>query len=344
MNLGSLLTWVERKQSAVMQDRIGANRANIGPFRVIGLFQIAADSIKMIFKEDWVPPGANKFLHTAAPMVSLFFVLMSFALIPIGNSVLIAGRTIDLAILNSNLAILIVFAMMSLGVYGVVFAGYSSNNNFSLLGALRGSAQMFSYEITFAATIIGLLMIFQTFNIQELVIKQQGLLWGFYPKWGIFLQPLGFLLFLVAGLAETKRNPFDLPEGESEIVGYFIEYSGLKWGVFMLVDFLETVLIGSLVTVLFLGGWQVPFLHPDGFHFGANIVHLAPVWVTLLQVLSFFLKLSFFMWLFMLIRWSLPRFRYDQLMALGWKVMLPLSLLNILITAVILLIWDSKNV
>jgi NADH-quinone oxidoreductase subunit H len=343
MNLGSLLTWVERKQSAVMQDRIGANRANIGPFKAIGLFQIAADSLKLIFKEDWIPPGGNKFLHTLAPALSFFFVLMSFAMIPIGHTITIGNNAINLAIVNSNVALLIVFALMSLGIYGIVFAGYASNNNYSLLGSLRGSAQMFSYEITFGTTIIGLLLIFQTFNLQEIVIKQQGTLFGFYPKWGIFLQPLGFILFLTAGLAETKRNPFDIPEGEAEIVGYFIEYSGLKWAVFQLVDFLETVLIGALATILFLGGWQVPFLHPDGFHFGARIISLAPIWVTILQIASFFIKLSFFMWFFMLIRWSLPRFRYDQLMKLGWKMMLPLSLLNILLTAVILLIWDSYH-
>ncbi|MCI0447667.1 NADH-quinone oxidoreductase subunit H [bacterium] len=343
MNLGSLLTWVERKQSAMMQDRIGANRANIGPFKVIGLFQVIADSIKMIFKEDWIPPGGNKFLHTLAPMISLFFVMMSFAMIPIGNTITIGNHVINLVIVNSNVALLIMFAMMSLGIYGVVFAGYASNNNYALIGSLRGSAQMFSYEITFGATVIGLLLIFQTFNVQEIVMKQQGLVFGFYPRWGIFLQPLGFILFLTAGLAETKRNPFDLPEGEAEIVGYFIEYSGLKWGVFMLVDFLETVLIGALATVLFLGGWQVPFLMSDGFHFGSNFIQLAPIWVTVLQITSFFIKLSFFMWFFMLIRWSLPRFRYDQLMKLGWKMMLPLSLLNILLTAVILLIWDSYH-
>ena len=232
MNLGSLLTWVERKQSAMMQDRIGANRANIGPFKVIGLFQVIADSMKMIFKEDCIPPEGNKFLHTLAPMISLFFVLMSFAMIPIGNTITIGNHVINLAIVNSNVALLIMFAMMSLGIYGVVFAGYASNNNYALIGSLRGSAQMFSYEITFGATVIGLLLIFQTFNVQELVMKQQGSLFGFYPKWGIFLQPFGFILFLTAGLAETKRNPFDIPEGEAEIVGYFIEYSGLKWAVF----------------------------------------------------------------------------------------------------------------
>ena len=339
MNLGSLLTWVERKQSAVMQDRIGANRANIGPFKALGLFQIAADSLKMILKEDWVPKGGNRFLHTIAPMISVFFALMSFAVIPVGNSVTIAGHTIPLAIISTDVAILFVFAMLSLGIYGVVFAGYSSNNNYALLGGLRASAQMFSYEITFGATIVGLLMIFQTLDLQELIRSQKGLIGGWYPRWGFFLQPLGFLLFCVAGLAETKRAPFDLPEGESEIVGYFVEYSGMKFGLFMLTDFLETILISALVTILFFGGWQVPFLHQDGFHFGATTFSLAPIWVSILQISAFFLKLIVFLWFFMLVRWSLPRFRYDQLMRLGWNVLLPLSLLNIFVTGLILMIW-----
>src|SRR5262245_6838903 len=342
MNIASLLTWVERKQSAVMQDRIGANRANIGPFRFIGLFQILADTIKMFTKEDFVPKGGNKFLFNLAPMVSFSFALMAFTVIPIGNSIVINGQTISLAVLSTNVAILFVFAMLSLEIYGVVFAGYSSNNNYSMLGGLRASAQMFSYEITFGATVVGLLMIFGTMNIQELVIRQQDSLFGFYPKWGIFLQPLGFILFCVAGLVETKRNPFDLPEGESEIVGYFVEYSGLKFGLFLITDLIESLLISALVTLLFLGGWQVPFLMADGFHFGANFIPIAPIWVTILQIASFFIKVSIFIWLFMLVRWSLPRFRYDQLMRLGWNILLPLSLLNIFVTGLILMFWDKR--
>ena len=340
MNLGSLLTWVERKQSAVMQDRIGANRANIGPFRAIGLFQIAADSLKMILKEDWIPKGGNRFLHTLAPMISVFFALMAFAVIPIGNTLTIGGREIQLSIITTDIAVLFVLAMLSLEIYGVVFAGYASNNNYALLGGLRASAQMFSYEITFGATIVGLLMIFGTLDLQELIKAQKGLIGGWYPRWGIFLQPLGFLLFCTAGLAETKRVPFDLPEGESEIVGYFVEYSGMKFGLFMLTDFLETILISALITILFFGGWQVPFLYQDGFHFGATIYTLSPIWISILQVSAFFFKLIAFLWLFMLIRWSLPRFRYDQLMRLGWNILLPLSLLNIFVTGLILMIWD----
>jgi NADH-quinone oxidoreductase subunit H len=343
LNLAALLTWVERKQSAVMQDRIGANRANIGPFRILGLFQIVADSLKMLVKEDWVPPGGNKFLHTAAPAISVFFPLMTFAVIPIADSITINGREIGMSILGTNISLLFVFAMLALGIYGAVFAGYSSNNNYALLGGLRATAQMFSYEITFGATVIGLLMIYHSLDLRELVLQQQGVLFGFYPKWGVFLQPLGFILFCTAGLAETKRNPFDLPEGESEIVGYFVEYSGLKWGVFMLTDFIETIVIAVLATLLFLGGWLVPFLQSDGFHFGSTFWPVSAGWVTVLQIASFFIKLSFFLWLFMLIRWSLPRFRYDQLMKLGWTIMLPLSLLNIFVTGLILILWDAYH-
>lgn len=339
MGLGSLLTWVERKQSAVMQDRIGANRANVGPFRFIGLFQIMADSLKMLLKEDFVPKGGNRFLHTIAPVVSVFFALMAFSVIPIGDTIVIAGTEISLAILTSNVAVLVVFAVLSLEIYGAVFAGYASNNNYALLGGLRASAQMFSYEITFGATIVGLLMIFGTFDIQELVRLQKGVVGGFWPKWGIFLQPLGFLLFCTAGLAETKRNPFDMPEGESEIIGYFVEYSGMKWGLFMLTDFLETILVASLVVLFFLGGWQVPFLGADGFHFGSTFYAVPSIWVTVMQISAFFLKLVVFIWIFMLVRWSLPRFRYDQLMRLGWLILLPLSLLNILVTGLILVMW-----
>ena len=341
MSLGALLTWVERKQSAVMQDRIGANRANIGPFRMFGLFQIIADSLKMILKEDFVPPGGNRFLHTLAPMISVFFSLMSFAIIPIGSPVVVSGQNVSLAVFGSSASMLFVFAMLSLGVYGVVFAGYSSNNNYAMLGGLRAGAQMFSYEITFGATVIGMLMIYGTMDIQQLVARQQGLALGYYPKWGVFVQPLGFILFCAAGLAETKRAPFDIPEGESEIVGYFLEYSGLRWGAFMLVDFLETILIACLATLLFLGGWQVPLLQADGFHVGTNFYALAPIWVTVIHVVSFFIKVSFFIWVFMLVRWSLPRFRYDQLMRLGWNIMLPLSLLNIFVTGGILLVLDK---
>ncbi len=222
LTLTSLLTWQERKQSAVMQDRLGANRAQIFGIRAFGLMHIFSDALKMFFKEDYVPPGGDKVLHTAAPIISLFFALMTFAAIPFGDTLRIAGHTIELQILPLNVGILFVFAMMSLAVYGTFFAGFSSNNKFAFLGGLRASSQMISYEITMGATLIGLLMIFGTLDLAEINRAQGGLLWGWLPKWGVILQPIGFLLFVTAGMAETKRIPFDLPEGESEIIGYFI--------------------------------------------------------------------------------------------------------------------------
>jgi NADH-quinone oxidoreductase subunit H len=334
-----LLTWMERKQSAVMQDRLGANRASIFGIRAFGLLHILADPIKLIFKEDYVPPGGDKFLHTMAPFAALFFALMSFAAIPFGNSIQIAGRSIDLRVLPLNVGLLFVLAMMSLGIYGVFLAGFSSNNKFAFLGGLRASSQMLSYEITMGATLVGILMIFGSLDLAEINRAQGTLLWGWLPKWGIFLQPVGFLLFITAGMAETKRIPFDLPEGESEIIGYFVEYSSLKMGSFMMTDFVETILIAALIATLFFGGWQVPYLQSDGFHLpGGTVCSMAPLLVSVLQIASFAFKVFCFCWFLLLIRWTLPRFRYDQLMNLGWKFLLPISILNIFVTAFILLL------
>ncbi len=339
LGLTSFLTWQERKQSAVMQDRLGANRAPIFGIRAWGLFHIFADALKMFFKEDYVPPGSDKLLHTAAPFAALFFALMSFAAIPFGDAIVVAGHRIELQVFSLNVGLLFILAMMSMGIYGVFLAGFSSNNKYAFLGGLRASSQMISYEITMGATLVGLLMIFQTMDLGELTRAQGGLLWGWLPKWGIFLQPVGFLLFLTAGMAETKRIPFDLPEGESEIIGYFVEYSSMKFGAFFMTDFVETILIASLIATLFFGGWQVPYLHSDGFHFpGGATLGLSQVTVTIMQVLSFGLKVVFFCWFLLLIRWTLPRFRYDQLMHLGWKVLLPISIINIFVTGFILLL------
>ncbi len=337
-NIAGLLTWVERKQSAVMQDRIGANRASIFGFKALGLFHAIADVLKMLSKEEFIPAGANKFLFNLAPYLSVTFALVGFAAIPIGNQLFIGNRVIDLQAAHLNVALIFIFAMMSMGVYGVVLAGFSSNNNFAFLGGMRGAAQMIAYEITMGAAIMGVIMVFNTLDLQALVHGQgHYMLGGWLPKWGIFVQPLAFVLFLTAATAETKRTPFDLPEGESEIVGYFVEYSGMKFGMFFLADLIETVLVAALMTTLFFGGWQVPYLHPDGFHFpwGAHVAmrHLA---VTGLGVLAFFIKVSFFIWLLMAVRWTLPRFRYDQLMNLGWKVLLPASLVNIAVTAIVI--------
>ncbi len=337
LNLAGLHTWVERKQSAIMQDRIGANRASIFGIRLFGLFHPLADVVKMFTKEDFIPAGANRFLHTLAPFLSLFFALAAFAGIPFGDRLVLDGRVIHLQVAKIDVALLYIFAMLSLGVYGVILAGYASRSNYAFLGALRASAQMISYEIALGISIVGVVMIFGTLDLQELVRAQGNYLFGFLPMWGIFLQPVAFLVFLTAALAETKRVPFDLPEGESEIIGYFVEYSGMKFGMFFMTDFIETVMVACLAATLFFGGWQVPYLFPDGFHFpwGAMIPVNQMTYV-LFGIGSFSLKVLAFCWLFMTIRWTLPRFRYDQLMRLGWKILFPIAIANVLATGLVL--------
>jgi NADH-quinone oxidoreductase subunit H len=342
LNLAGLLTWVERKQSAVMQDRVGANRAWIvfprwlaplnwilKPLNILGLFHSLADAVKMFAKEDFMPRGADRFLHTLAPMISVVFALLAFAAIPFGDVLHVGERVIRLQVADVNAGLLFIFAMMSLGVYGVILAGFASNNNYAWLGGIRAASQMLSYEITMGISILGVVLAYGTLSLQEIVTHQQNV-------WGIFTQPLAFILFTTAALAETKRVPFDLPEGESEIIGYFVEYSGMKFGMFFLTDLVETVLVACLVTTFFLGGWQVPFLLADGFHFPWGAVVSLPQWVVaLLGIFAFMFKVAFFNWFFMLIRWTLPRFRYDQLMRLGWKILFPASLLNVVVTSVI---------
>lgn len=339
LSFGGLLTWVERKQSAVMQDRIGANRASIFGLRIIGLFHIIADSLKMFMKESFRPADAEKFLFTMAPAISVFFALVGFAVIPFGDVLILGGAEINLQLAPLNIGVLYLFAVAGMAVYGVVLGAWASRNNYALLGGLRASAQMISYEVVLGLTIIGSLMIYQTVDLQEIVRWQGDTFWGWLPKWGILLQPVGFILFLTVGIAETKRVPFDPPEGESEIIGYFLEYSGMGFGMYMLTDFVETVMISAITVTLFFGGWQVPYLAADGFHFPWGSYWALQNWtVALLQVLCFTLKVMFFLWLQMTIRWTLPRFRYDQVMRLGWKYILPISLVNILITGLVIVL------
>ena len=348
-NTAALLTWVERKQSAVMQDRVGANRAAILGLRAWGLFHIAADSLKMFFKEDFTPRGAERFLFSIAPGITMFFALVAFAAIPFADKLVIGGREIGMQIANMNVGVLYVFAAMSMAVYGVVIGAWASNNNYALIGGLRAAAQMISYEVAIGVSIIGVLMVYQTVDLQH-IVRAQGrffefdtfsFLSGWIPKWGLFVQPLGFLLFLTTGIAETKRIPFDAPEGESEIIGYHVEFSSMRFGMYFLTDLIETVLIGAITITLFLGGWQVPYLMPDGFHFPwGSTLTLSNLTVTILQFLSFSLKMVVLMWFMMIIRWTLPRFRYDQVMFLGWKILLPVALANIVITAAVILFLE----
>ncbi len=353
LNLAGFLGWVERKGSALIQDRIGANRASILGFAGLGLVNtLVADTIKFLTKEDFIPAAGDKLLHTLAPCMALFPALVTFAVIPFGDVLIIGDRMINLQVANLNIGILYVLAMGSLGVYGMVIGAWASNNKFSLLGGLRGSAQMISYEVAMGLSVMGVLMVYGTLELQE-IARDQGTLirellpqWlaflrpviGWLPAWGIFLQPLAFLLFFTAAVAETKRIPFDLPEGESELVaGYHVEYSGGKFLMFFAGEFAEIVTAAGLITTLFFGGWQVPYLMRDGFHFPWGAAWLLPhLTVVVFQLVAFTVKVIFFCWLQILLRWSVPRFRYDQVMRLGWKMLLPLALINVMITAIVI--------
>lgn len=355
LNLAGILGWVERKGSALIQDRIGANRASLFGFAGMGLVNtLIADPLKFLTKEDFIPPRGDKLLHTLAPCLALFPPLVTFAVIPFGDILVLGDRVINLQVANLNVGILYIFAMTSLSVYGIVIGAWASNNKFSLFGGVRGSAQMISYEVALGLSVMGILMVYGTLELQEIARSQGTLIKdllpdtagflkhavGWLPAWGIFLQPLAFLLFFASAVAETKRIPFDLPEGESELVaGYHVEYSGGKFLMFFAGEFAEIVTAAGLMTTLFFGGWQVPYLLRDRFQFpwGGTVLlpHLA---VVLLQVGAFTLKVLFFCWLQILLRWSVPRFRYDQVMRLGWKMLLPLALLNVIVTAVVIIL------
>jgi NADH-quinone oxidoreductase subunit H len=296
MSIAAGLIWLERRLLALWQDRYGPNR--VGPF---GLLQVLADMIKIFTKEDWIPPFADKAVFILAPAIIFTTVLLSFAIIPIGPGFGVA---------NINIGVLYFLAMSGLGVYSVVLAGWASNNKYSLIGGLRAAAQMLSYEVFMGISLMGVVLMAQSFNLKQIVEAQRGL-WFFIP------QILGFITFLIAGLAETHRAPFDLPEAESELVaGYHTEYSGMKFGMFFVGEYLGITLISALIATLFFGGWLGPILPPF-------------VW--------FLLKTFVFIALFILIRATLPRPRYDQLMALGWKLLLPLALLNLVVTGGVLL-------
>lgn len=356
-----MITWVERKQSAVMQDRIGANRADIAGITVLGLLHPLSDVLKLFSKEDFVPEGANRWMHLAAPIIALVPAIITLAVVPFGGVYQFGDTTLNLVIADIDWGLLYVFAVGSIAAYGTVLSGWASNNNWALLGSLRASAQIISYEVTMGLSIVGLFMCFGTLSLVDMGIAQDqtfrllGFLehmgvvetlpawlgWIQLPMWGIFLQPLGFIMFLTCIMAENKRPPFDLPEGESELVaGYFLEYSGMRFGLFYTAEFLEVPVIGCIIAATFLGGWAIPWVSTEEL-----IGAIAPVFgegfatglTLVLHVSAFFLKVIVMIWLQMTIRWSLPRFRYDQVMDLCWKIMLPLSLANIFVTGAIIL-------
>ncbi|MBV1833470.1 NADH-quinone oxidoreductase subunit NuoH [Novacetimonas pomaceti] len=301
LSLATVLTWVERRLLGLWQDRHGPNRVGPG-----GMFQAVADGTKILFKQDWVPPFADRGVFILAPAIGMMTVLLSFAVIPVTIRAGIAG--------DMNVGLLFILGMMGLGVYAVVLAGWSSNSKFALLGGMRAAAQMISYEVFMGLSLLGVVMMAGSFSLRDIVAAQDGL-------WFIVPQCVGFGVFMLAGIAETHRLPFDLPEGENELgAGFHTEYSGMKFGMFFIAEYAGIVLVSSLVTTLYLGGWRGPLLPPI-------------VW--------FALKTTAMVAFFILLRASLPRPRYDQLMALGWKVLLPLSLFNVMATGTILMLRAS---
>jgi NADH-quinone oxidoreductase subunit H len=402
MGMVPALIWAERKGAAFIQDRTGPNRAGIAGIRLAGLVHPIADVLKLLFKEDITPANRHKALYNLAPWLVMTVAVSTYAVIPFGDHITIGGRQIPLVVADLNVGILYVLAVASLGTYGVVMAGWAANNKFTFLGGIRSTAQMISYEISMGLALMGLLLVFSSLRITDIVAGQGDLVLGFLPKWGVVVQPIGFLLFIVAVFAETNRNPFDLPEGESEIVaGYHLEYSSLKFALFFMAEYCHMVVGAALISALYFGGYQIPWMPRPVIEANAGLlltIKLAalvlvsllfallfarrvqrergkfgdardrePVlgmvfWLalaaaavggmllrpwaigpvgadlvaTFFQVGAFVGKVVFFAWLFIWVRWTLPRFRYDQLMNLGWKVMLPLGLANLVVTAVVM--------
>ncbi|OJH39999.1 complex I subunit 1/NuoH family protein [Cystobacter ferrugineus] len=365
MGSAGLLTMGDRKWGALIQDRIGPNRARIDlPIlrgtALGGIPHFLADGAKMLFKEDHLPAAANKLLYNLGPMLAFGPAFALFAVVPTGPSVSVFGQHVDMVVATPDFGILYVFAIASLAVYGTSLAGWSSNNKFALLGGVRASSQMISYEIALGLSLVGLMMCFSTVQLPAFVgnvANELGLggkatgqaqyLWstnigGFdigIPAWGFLLQPLGFFMFFTAAFAETKRPPFDSPEGESEIIGYFVEYSGMKFGLFMVSEYVEVVILAGIITALFFGGYHLPF----GGEWLSNLAIMKEHGWLYGIVLGtvFWVKTLFFIWLQLLVRWSFLRFRYDQIQTLGWKILLPLGLANVFVTGALVL-WDPS--
>lgn len=358
LTFAPVLIWAERRQSAMIQDRIGPHRANIKIFgkniTLLGLLHPLADALKFVWKEDFIPPKADKLLHSLAPIIALVPAISVFAVIPFGSFLYVdhlldvlkpgevfSGTPISLQVANINVGILYVFAIAGTGVVGAAIAGYSSDSKYALLGGVRAAGQMVSYEVTLGLALVGCFMVYDSLLIQDMITWQRVPRIGSFSLWGICVQPLAFFLYFTAAIAESKRIPFDVPEGESELAaGYFTEYSGMKFGMFFMGEFVEVITSSAIVIALFLGGYDLPFLEDYGFDFFGTVIGVPHIGVIGLQVVTFILKLVIIIWLQLMIRWSLPRFRYDQIMQLCWKLLLPLSLLNILVTGVVILVWN----
>ncbi len=357
-----LLVWIERRGSAFIQMRFGPNR--VGP---LGLMQLLADAVKFIFKESFVPKKGIKFLFLLAPVLALLPAALTFTALPLSIPITTesfelfgktwGGYTFSFSGFDIDIGIIYILAILSLGAYGILIAGFASGNKYSLLGSLRASAQMISYELSLSLSLVGMLMIYATFNFYDMVSFQQVPLFAnttleysfwFLPRWGIFFQPLGALLFLVAIFAETNRLPFDLPETESELVaGFHTEYGGFKMLIFFMGEYGHMMVASVLFVLMFLGGWGLPMVTENSVHdFIATYVD-GTTSINILKALFFHIvlisKVACLMWLFVWVRWTLPRFRYDKLMQFGWKTLLPLALANVAITAVIVFLIKTKG-
>jgi NADH-quinone oxidoreductase subunit H len=325
LNVTPIMVWVERRGSALIQDRMGPNR--VGPF---GLFQSLADAAKFILKEDIIPAGANKWLYTLAPMFGLIPALTTFAVVPWGRPFFLRnGRLFEPIVANLDIGLLLVFALASMGVYGIVMAGWASNNKYSLFGGIRASAQMISYELSLTLAAVSVLMAAGSLRLTDLVWRQTGYFVLFdtikLPAWNIFSPAmwLSFIVFSVSAFAETNRLPFDFAEAEAELVaGYHTEYSSMKFALFFMSEYMSMATMSALITTLYLGGWDIPWYHEPPTPFGFA-----------LSALAFLAKIGFLMFVFVWVRWTIPRLKWDLLMKLGWKVFLPLALMNVLVVA-----------
>jgi NADH-quinone oxidoreductase subunit H len=404
MGMVVVLIWMERKGSAFIQDRTGPNRASIGGIRLAGLVHPVADVLKLLFKEDVTPTNRHQGLYNLAPWIGMTVAMSTYLVIPFGDFITVSGRQVPLVVADLSVGLLYILAISSLATYGTVMAGWAASNKFSFLGGIRATSQMISYEISMGLALMGLVLVFSSLRLTDIVAGQGDLILGFLPKWGVVVQPVGFILFIVAVFAETNRNPFDMPEGESEIVaGVHLEYSSMKFALFFMAEYAHMVVGAALIATFYFGGYQIPWLPRPLIEANAGLILTleliglaivalliamlffrrvskekgkfgdardrepvlgAGLWVlvtvaavaglglkpwtigpvgaemvaTLLQILTFVAKVVFFAWLFIWVRWTLPRFRYDQLMYLGWKVWLPLGLANLVITAVVMAI------
>jgi len=329
--MGSLViamytTYAERKVAAILQDRRGPNRA--GPF---GILQPVADGLKLFFKEEIIPNFSSKFLFILGPAMAMLTAIMTGAIVPWGDHVNFFGRTISLQVADVNVGILYVFGVVSLGVYGIMIGGWASNNKYSLLGGLRAASQIISYELAMGISLIALLMVTGTLSLREMVLQQQQ------GWWNILYQPLGFLIFLICAFAECNRTPFDLPEAENELIGgYHTEYSSMKLGFYLFSEYINMFVSSVVMSTLFFGGYDLlPFVDESAWGLSAN-------WMALIGIAALMAKVCFFLFLFMWVRWTIPRFRYDQLMKLGWQILIPLALVNMLVTGAVILMKQNN--